>query len=197
MKRVALAIPDAGPLISLGKADRLDLLLLLDVPIYLVDQVVFEVTQDAKHDDAARIEAFIVANPDRVRVVTTFVGTAAARARAESPDQRQRGLGEAAVAEFYTRIDEVVDPDEPILVLFEDSDVRRINALVRGNVHLLSTRGLLKGLESVGLIPSADDVWRAINRAGRHPSGAEIDQPAPAAFSGSTWKPTGRRGRHG
>lgn len=52
---------------------------------------------------------------------------------------RQRGLGEAAIAEFYSRIDEFIDPDEPVLVLFEDSDVRRITALVRGNVHLLST----------------------------------------------------------
>jgi hypothetical protein len=190
MKRVALVIPDAGPLISLGKADRLDLLLRLEIPIYLVDQVIFEATRVPSYDDAHRITAFIRDNPDRVRVVTTFVGTAAAQARAGDPALPQRGLGEAAIAEFYGRIDEVIDPAEPILILFEDSDVRRINALVRGNVHLLSTKGLLKGMESVGLITSAAEVWDAINRAGRFPSDAEIDQPAPAAFGGSTWKPS-------
>jgi len=39
MKRTVLAIPDSGPLISLGVADRLDLLLDLDIPIYIIDQV--------------------------------------------------------------------------------------------------------------------------------------------------------------
>ncbi|MGH6914610.1 MAG: hypothetical protein ACREH3_13000, partial [Geminicoccales bacterium] len=73
MKRVALVIPDSGPLISLGRAARLDLLLLLDLPIYLVDQVAFEATHSQHHEDAARIGAFIEGNPDRVRVVTTFV----------------------------------------------------------------------------------------------------------------------------
>jgi len=96
-------------------------------------------------------------------------------------------LGEAAVAEFYGRVDEFVDPGQPILILFEDSDVRRINALVRGNVHLLSTRGLLKGMERRGLIPSADEVWAAICSAGRSPSGTEIDRPAPPPYGGSRW----------
>lgn len=189
MRRVALVIPDSGPLISLGRADRLDLLLLLDVPIYLVDQVVFEATHSRRHDDAERIGAFIEGNPKRVRVAATFVGTAAAAARKRSPKIRQRGLGEAAVAELYSRIDEFIDPDEPILVLFEDSDVRRITALVRGNVHLLSTWGLLLGMEEVGLLDSAEDLWQAMHRAGRRPARVAVDQPA-AAYGGSTWKPT-------
>jgi hypothetical protein len=44
-RRVALLVPDAGPLISLGRIDRLSLLLLLKLPIYLVDQVVYEVAR--------------------------------------------------------------------------------------------------------------------------------------------------------
>jgi hypothetical protein len=177
-------IPDSGPLISLGRADRLVLLLLLDLPIYLVDQVAFEATHDQRHEDAARIGAFIEGNPDRVRVVTTFVGTAAAAARRRAPGTRQRGLGEAAIAEFYSRIDEVVEPDEPVLVLFEDSDVRRITALVRGNVHLLSTWGLLKGMGEVGLIRPAEDIWQAILRAGREPAKIGTDQAAAASGGG-------------
>lgn len=188
MKRVALVIPDSGPLISLGRADRLDLLLLLDLPIYLVDQVAFEATHSQHHEDAPRIRAFIEGNPDRVRVVTTFVGTAAAAARRRRPGTRQRGLGEAAIAEFYSRIDEFIDTDEPVLVLFEDSDVRRITALIRGNVHLLSTWGLLKGMEEVGLIESAEAIWQGIVRAGRQPAKVATDQAVPA-YGGSTWKP--------
>jgi hypothetical protein len=189
MKRIALVLPDAGPLISLGRADRLDLLLRLEVPIFLVDQVLFEATHSPRHHDAERIRAFTDAHPDRVRVIATFVGGAAAAARKREPDARPRGLGEAAIAEFYSRIDEFIDPDRPVLVLFEDSDVRRITALVRGNVHLLSTWGLLKGMEEVGLIESAASVWEAINRSGRHPARTAVDQPA-TAYGGSTWKPT-------
>jgi hypothetical protein len=188
MKRVALLIPDSGPLISLGRADRLGLLLLLDLPIYLVDQVAFEATHSVRHEDAARVRAFIKDNPDRVRVVTTFVGAAAAGVRRRRPNARHRGLGEAAIAEFYSRIDEFIDPDQPVLVLFEDSDVRRITALLRGNVHLLSTWGLLKGMEEVGLIESAEAVWQAIVRAGRKPARTVTDQPA-TAYGGSIWKP--------
>ena len=189
MKRIALVIPDAGPLISLGRADRLDLLLRLDVPIFLVDQVVFEATHSRHHQDAAQIRVFIQAHAEQVRVVTTFVGAAAAAARQQKPEARPRGLGEAAIAEFYSRIDEFIDPNRPVLVLFEDSDIRRITALVRGNVHLLSTWGLLMGMEEVGLIEFAAGVWEAINRSGRHPPTHAVDQPA-EAHGGSTWKPS-------
>ena len=187
MRRVALVIPDAGPLISLAKANRLDVFLKLDLPIFIVDQVVWEVTHDRSHVDAERIASFIEVNPEIVTVISTFVGEAAARARAERPEALQRGLGEAAVAEFYGRMDEVIAPEDPVLILFEDSDVRRINALVRGNVHLLSTKALLVGMERRGLIRSADEIWAAINSAGRFPSEGEIDKPAPPGFGGSRW----------
>ena len=46
MKRCVLVIPDAGPLNSLWVADRLDLLLRLDMPIVVVDAVYDEVTSN-------------------------------------------------------------------------------------------------------------------------------------------------------
>ncbi|MEK8020160.1 MAG: hypothetical protein VSS75_025085 [Candidatus Parabeggiatoa sp.] len=46
MKRTVLAIPDSGPLISLGIAERLDLLLKLDMPVYIIDHVLYECTND-------------------------------------------------------------------------------------------------------------------------------------------------------
>lgn len=42
-RRVVLLVPDAGPLISLATIDRLELLLEINLPIYLVDQVAHEV----------------------------------------------------------------------------------------------------------------------------------------------------------
>jgi hypothetical protein len=87
---------------------------------------------------------------------------------------RGDALGEAAI--------------EPVVVLFEDLDVRRITALVRGNVHLLATWGLLKGMEEVGPIEAAEAVWQAIVRAGRERARILTDRPA-MGYAGSTWKP--------
>jgi hypothetical protein len=49
--------------------------------------------------------------------------------------------------------------DEPLLVLFEDTDIPGVRFLRKPlNRHLLSTFGLLRGLERVGVITSADAV---------------------------------------
>jgi hypothetical protein len=58
-RRVVLVVPDAGPLISLGKADKLDILLRLRLPIYIVDQVYHEATHEHRFADARRIERFV------------------------------------------------------------------------------------------------------------------------------------------
>lgn len=51
-----------------------------------------------------------------------------------------------------------LSPQEPVLLLYEDKDVRIINK--PPYLHLLSTVGMLRGMERVGLIASADDVIR-------------------------------------
>jgi hypothetical protein len=69
--RVVLVVPDAGPLISLAKIDGLQILLRLQLPIYLVDQVRFEVTREkSRLVDARRIDEWIAAHPQTVRVLT-------------------------------------------------------------------------------------------------------------------------------
>lgn len=174
--RVALLVPDAGPLISLGKAGRLEILLKLSLHVYVVDQVLYETTRDPWHEDARRIAAFVRENQGSVHVFETEVGRAAAARRAAGETSRQRGQGEAAVAEFLARLDEVLEqPDDRALILFEDSDVRTGVFLTAANVDLVSTRALLRWLERHGLIPSADEVWQAIEAAGRSPSAIDVD----------------------
>lgn len=169
-------VPDAGPLISLAKADCLDLLLRLGFPLYVVDQVRFEVTRNKQYLDAVRIESFIQNHPDSVREFSTAVGQAAA-VRREAGEVRQPGQGEAAIAEFLQRLEEVTgDPDSPVLLLFEDSDVRKSRFVLSDNVHVVSTLGLLRGLERRGIIPSTEEVWKQIEAAGRVPSSAPVDQ---------------------
>lgn len=184
---IVVIVPDAGPLISLGKADRLALLLMLDCPIYVVDQVRFEVTKDKRHPDAARIETFMRDHSDMVHEFVTAVGAAAATRRAAG-EIRQPGQGEAAIAEMLNRMEEVTgDPDAPVLLLYEDSDVRRGRFVLPENVHVLSTWGLLRGLERRGLIPSAHDVWREIEVSGRTPSAVDVDVPGMTAAGPTRW----------
>lgn len=188
MRRVALVIPDSGPLISLALAKALDLLLAIDIPVYVVDQVFRECTRDPAKPGAAAIRELILANPDAVRVVETFVGKAAA-AEASDTGPKRRGLGEAAIAEFLANIDQVVEPGVPVLLLFEDADVRRINVVVNGDVHLLSTWSFLVGLAEVGVIDSAERLWQAIEAAGRTPALMDADKPSPDIYGDSYWKP--------
>ena len=189
---VVVIVPDAGLLISLGRADRLTLLLKLNCPVHVVDQVKFEATKDERFPDAARIETFIRDHSDMVHEFVTAVGVlgrsedprhaahrhpdrqlrdrapdagqpGVAATRRAAGESRQPGQGEAAIAEVLNRMEEVTgDPDAPVLLLYEDSDVRRGRFVLPENVHVLSTWGLLLGLERRGLIPSARDVWREI-----------------------------------
>jgi hypothetical protein len=122
-----------------------------------------------------------------VHLEETFVGRAAKQERTMEITTKHRGLGEAAIAEFLANLDDKITSTAPVLVLFEDSDIRRINAFVQGNVHLLSTKALLIGMEECGIITSAEEVWQAILNAGRVPSAKLIDQPS--LIVNSHWKP--------
>lgn len=187
MTRTVLAIPDSGPLISLSVANRLDLLLQLDMPIYVVDHVIHECTKDLSRMGAQTIMDFIRTHPQIIQVAETFVGSAARQEREAGGTLKRRGLGEAAIAEFVANLDDKLAPDQPVLILFEDSDLYRINVFVQGNVHLLSTKAFLIGLEECGIVPSAEEIWQTILLGGRRPSAKLIDQPAPRR--NSYWKP--------
>ena len=164
MKHTVLAIPDSGPLISLSVADRLNLLLKLNMPIYVVDQVLYECTGDLTRLGAKTIVDFVTNNPDVLHVEDTFVGKAAKNERDSGVLKKHRGLGEAAIAEFFANIDDKIEPSEPVLILFEDSDIRRINAFIQGNAHLLSTKALLVGMEECNIIESAEAILTPITR---------------------------------
>ncbi|WP_448202604.1 hypothetical protein [Azospirillum sp. sgz302134] len=178
MTRVVLVVPDAGPLISLGKADALSHLLSLELPIYVVDQVLFEVTRDERHDDARRIADFVAGHQSTIHVFETEVGKDAASRRVAGETARQKGRGEAAIAEFLARLDEVAQPDDAVLLVYEDSDVRKSRFVLPDNVHVVSTKALLVGMERRGLIPSVDAIWKAITDNGRRPSEDSVDVPA-------------------
>jgi hypothetical protein len=89
-------------------------------------------------------------------------------------------------------------PGEPVALLFEDSDWRVFRQ--RPNLHLLSTVGMLRGLERVGVIPSADDVVFEMthpSKPDRRPGDARVLTDLPLgtdlpAHMGRVWTPPKR-----
>ncbi|MDD9961367.1 MAG: hypothetical protein OXU70_04645 [Gammaproteobacteria bacterium] len=198
MKRCVLVIPDAGPLNSLWVADQLDLLLHLNMPIVVVDAVFDEVTSDLRYPKDAAVKAFIEANQPPFVIERTDIG-AYERERQSAGKPRKRNAGELAMMDFISDAGGVrryLNSNDPLLVLYEDRGLRVFQR--PPNMHLLSTVGLLRGLEKVGVIPSADSIIEEMThptKPGRRPRDRRafadlpdgVDEPAEI---GSAWTPT-------
>ena len=198
--RCTIIVPDAGPLNSLWVAGRLDLLLTLAIPVVVIDAVYDEATSDhARFEKDRDVKVFIDSRlgPEMI-LETTSVGQngRAARARGEIVSKREHG--DLAIAEFMNdRVERYVADGGTALLLFEDADFRNIHFVRQpAHLHLLSTVAMLRGLEEIGLLESADDVLAAMlhptgpmrQRYARRfkdlPSGNDISAPG-----GSRWKP--------
>jgi len=145
--RVEIIMPDAGPLISLAMAGELDTLRKVKRPIRIVDQVLYEVTKSNAYPGAKEVKAFVDAHPESILVTKTNVGRLAAMERARDPNAKQRGLGDAAIAEFMRRLDEFAASDAPVWLVYEDGDITKIRITHARPVHLVGTREFLLGLE--------------------------------------------------
>ena len=197
MSRCTVIIPDAGPFNSLWVADRLDLLLRLDMRLIVIDAVYDELTSDPSYPKDRDVRAFIDGNRPPFVIEPTEIGRLEREKRASGLKLR-RNAGELAIVDFMSSEDglpKYVAVGDPIAILFEDSDMRVFNK--PPNLHLLSTVGLLRGLEKVGVIPSADEVIHEMthpSRPDRRPQDARaftdlpggVDEPA---TPGSTWEP--------
>ena len=197
MRRCTVVIPDAGPFNSLWVADRLDLLLKLDMTIVVIDAVYDEVTGDPSYPKDCDVKAFIDDHRPPFVVEPTDAGIHE-RARRERGEKPKRNAGELAIADFMSSdggLRRYLAPGDPVALLFEDRDWFVFRK--PPNLHLLTTVGLLRGLERVGVIESADAIIHAMT----HPSKPDrrprdrrvlrdlpdgIDEPA---RTGSRWLP--------
>ncbi|MBB4054081.1 putative nucleic acid-binding protein [Devosia subaequoris] len=197
MKRCTIIIPDAGPFNSLWVADRLDLLLKLEMKLVVVDAVYDELTSDLDYPKDRAVKSFIDDNRPPFVVENTEYGQFV-RAKRAAGEKVKSGAGETAIGEFMRSDDglrKYLTPQEPVVLLYEDKDVRVINR--PPYLHLLSTVGMLKGLERVGILRSADDVIHQMthpSRPDRRPGDARKFTDLPEghdepAVIGSTWAP--------
>ncbi|TFF22936.1 hypothetical protein E3C22_10815 [Jiella endophytica] len=197
MKRCTLVMADAGPFNSLWVAGRLDLLLALDMRVVVVDAVYDELTSDPVYLKDREVKAFIDNNRPPFLIEPTDIGQMEREKRARG-GKLKRNAGELAMVDFMTSdngLPSYTAAGDPVAILFEDAGIRVINK--PPNLHLLSTIGMLYGLERVGIIPSAEDIVREMTHPtlpGRKLSDARkftdlpegIDDPAAI---GSSWTP--------
>jgi predicted nucleic acid-binding protein len=187
-QRCTLVIPDSGPLISLYRANSLDVLLTLDMPIILVDEVVAEVAaKPDQSDQDATIAAFITTNDRVVKIARTDVGDDQVALRQAGLHKSGRNMGEAAIADFMAKtMPQLIKNNAPVLLLYEDGDVKGKRMILPNNVHLLSTVGMLKGMERAGIIASSEVIIEAMIKSGRR-FGAPRDETDLPVEMGSYW----------
>lgn len=174
--QLVFLIPDGGPLIRFALADRLDVLLALRLPFHIVDHMRWELTRDMARQDARRIAAFLHGNTGVVCDFETSVGADARSARESDPVASQKGLTMKVLEEVFTRVDDLAVHSGPVLMLFEDWDIRYLRRAFKGDAHLISTKALLVGMERQGLIASAGDIWNVLT----HVASAPTDHPEPS-----------------
>jgi predicted nucleic acid-binding protein len=197
MKGCTIILPDPGPINSLWVADRLDLLLELDMRIVLVDAVYDELTSDLSYLKDAEVKDFIDGNSPPFVIEPTDIG-GIEREKRRLGQKLKKNAGELAMVDFVSSdggLERYLKANEPVAILFEDAGLRVFNR--PPNLHLISTVGLLRGLEDVGVIASADDIIDEMlhpSKLGRRPEDARKFTDLPegvdeAAAIGSSWKP--------
>ena len=197
MRRCTLILPDVGPLNSLWVADRLDLLLELDMRIVIVDAVYDELTSDLSYLKDAEVKDFIDDNSPPFVIERTDIGEIE-REKRRLGQKLKKNAEELAMVDFVSSdggLERYLKTNEPVAILFEDAGLRVFNR--PPNLHLISTVGLLRGLEDMGVIASADDVIGEMlhpSKPGRRPEDARRFTDLPegtdgAAAIGNSWKP--------
>jgi hypothetical protein len=160
-----LIVTDTSPLLTLALADALDALLRAGLQIHIPDAVYIEATRVRGAPGADRIVGWINDHLDEVRIVPTDIGIDQQRRLEEG--RSIRGLGELAAIEALERFLRA-DLTAHALLLFEDADVLKRQAVVDERASLISTGDFLRELEAARLIQSADFILDAAAAQGRN-----------------------------
>jgi predicted nucleic acid-binding protein len=190
MKKIALIVTDASPLITLAVAGELDVLLLLQVRVIVPDMVRFEVARHADKAGAQETMSWIKEHEGKDLVIgKTQEYREFKILYKHDPKTRTRNRGEQAAAEILAA--ELKNDLEAAILLFEDSDIKKANFLVRlpDNVLAMSTSAYLDGLQRAQLISSADNILdRAVETRGREIKNRTIQATTGTEEIVDTWE---------
>ena len=181
---------DAGPLIKLALADRLDLLLRFRRHVFIPDEVEFEAVEKfswenrtALSPDKLRLKSWIEKRSEEGLVTRseTLVGETVKSKRdsgeyAPEKKNHRRNTGELAAHDFFSNRDLWGHKGEPALLLMDDRPALDSVKLHNLDVHVLSTYAMLVALEQEHLVDSAVEVWQAIERNMRTADRIQVDE---------------------
>ena len=190
---IDIVIPDAGPIISLAHADRLDLLEVFDRPVIVLDVVRLECLRKPQSTDHERLSSWFERAGNRISVAQTPLGQlyldAVEKERSGQDRNASRGLGDAALSWALRNIDRLTHPDAIPLVLVED---RRLAVSLEGmnKGHILSTRSWLVALAETGDIEDYQAIIDEMARNGRLLSTLAVDAPVRTEDGRSAWLDT-------
>ncbi len=190
MRACNLVIMDAGPLIKLALADRLDLLLCFHRHVFIPDEVEFEAVEKYAWEnettlgpDKLRLKAWIQqrSHEGRVSCSETIVGVFAKGKResgeyAPGKKNHRRHTGELAAHDFFNNREIWGHKGEPALLLMDDRPALDSVKLHNLDVHVLSTYAMLVALEQEHLVDSAAEVWRAVELNMTNVERVQIDE---------------------
>lgn len=198
MTPVNLIIPDAGPLISLAHAGRLDLVEVFNRPVAVIDVVKLECLKKPDSPDHAVMKAWFHNNSNAIRIIETPIRPVYEQALQEEVSgenpRATRGLGDAAYGWLLPNIDLVAPRGTIPLVLTEDKNLS-ITLADHQVAHILSTRAWLAGLENAGVIESAEEIIAEIGRHGRSLSTLQVDRPTEIDEDETDWLTSAFRDR--
>lgn len=182
---VAVIIPDASPVLTLGRIHRIDLLSSFTAPIKIVDQVHYEITKP-QNDPKGEVASALARLHNQIEIVETTVGVGFQTKRARNPQTSSANLGEIAVDEYAASLARTTSPSFIPLVLFEDPDVLQLRIARLKDVHLLNTTGWLLTLHREGLLPDGLELIEQINSTRQTPM-APFEKVALTKKVRSTW----------
>lgn len=190
MTPVDLIIPDAGPLISLAHAGRLDLVEVFNTPVAVIDIVKLECLKKPESPDHSLLREWFENNDNSIRIIDTPLRQAYDQALQDELSGKNpratRGMGDAAYGWLLPNIDLVSHRGAIPLVLTEDKNLS-ITLADHNVAHILSTRAWLTGLQNAGVIESAAEIIGRIGQHGRNLSPLQVDRAVEARGDKSDW----------
>ena len=195
-----LVIPDAGPLITFGLIDRLDLLDRFKCPILITDFVCKEFARGlVGAPNKAVIEDWLARNRNRIQTFESEYLKMWEALYDEVKEKVKRTypqVGDLSIREFADHIRDTVPEDDQILILFEAPAVKKLD--FHPHVHLIHSYAFMLTLERLNVIPSSEALYEEVRRRGRSLARDTFERRAFAADgSNSPWQTDYRSGDEG
>lgn len=189
-----IVIPDSGPLMSLGRINRLDLLDRFACPILITDMVADEVLRGMPGaPDAVVFKDWFEHRGNQIQTVETSIGILW---KAVPPEQKEvlrriKDAGGTSIWQFANTLERTMSPSDEALLLFEDSAVKKIN--FGPKVTKVTTWSFFLGLERMGVIASADGLIAEIADQKRVIVRDPFESRAPESDLTTDWTESYRR----